>query len=340
MVEEMNLDLERGRDIPVNWEHQLKNIKDQYRKEEGIVHGVQKDAVQNGWDALASDSEREWGFTFQLYTNQPGTFPTFLTMTDKGTYGLTGRVLTREEMEEELPIRERWARFQSSFFTKSEEEGAIGARGQGKFIFIGASRIHRIYYDTLRDDGTYRLGIHGVISKTKCAIDQWDDEEGQKKLKERFPSLPPLTGVGTRVIIVDPIDELIEAVNDGSLIEMISHTWWEIIQKYGASIHVINEKGETKAEVPDFLAELPLEDSNEVKFWYRENDVLEISGESYRIKRLHIAWKDPDRVPSYEKGIIIQRSGMNVCSFDAFNLPRNIADGLFGYIQFDDELTD
>jgi len=338
MVEEINLDLEKGRDIPVNWEHQLKNIKDQYRKEKGVVHGVQKDAVQNGWDARANDFEKKWGFTIQLHTGQPGTFPTFVTMTDEGTYGLTGSVLTREEMEDELPVEERWARFQSSFFSKSEEEGAIGARGQGKFIFIGASKKHRIYYDTFRSDETYRIGIHGVVSKTKCVIDQWDGEEGLRKINERFPTLSPLTKVGTRIIIVDPIDELIDAINDGSFIEMISETWWEIIQKFGASIRVISDKGETSAKVPDFLAELPKNDTKEVKFWYRENDKFEISGTSFRIKRLHIAWKEPDDVPSDEKGIVIQRRCMNVCTFNTFNIPRNISDGLYGYIQFDDEL--
>jgi hypothetical protein len=339
MAEDIRSDLEGGRETAINWRHLLKGIKDDYRKEMGIPHGVQKDAIQNGWDARIAESEDEWEFTFRLYNNQTGTFESYITMTDKGTHGLTGHVLSSDEMEGDLHIEERWARFQSLAFTKGDEEDAIGARGQGKFIFIGASRKNLIYYDTLRKDNSYRLGIHGVEGKTKCLVNHWDEEEAKDKLKERFPALSPLDHVGTRVIITSPISELCEILENGTFLEMISDTWWEIIDKYGATINLITNEKEQTAEVPKFIKELPYKDNDEIKIHYRENDDLDVSSKVYRVKRLHVAWRHPEHVSSQNRGIYIQRNGMKVSTMEPpRELPREISDGIYGYIQFDNKL--
>lgn len=339
MQEVTAIDLAEGRETAINWHRLLKNIVDEYGKQQGIVHGVQKDAVQNGWDARSHHKGDGWSFIFQLHREQNGSFPVYVSMMDTGTHGLTGRVLIPEEMESDLPPEERWGRFQSLAFTKEEEEGAIGARGQGKFIFIGASKQRCIYYDSLREDGTYRAGVHGVVSRTSSRVHHWDEDNGRDLLKERFPSLTPLSEVGTRVIIVDPIDELLEALNDESLANMVSDTWWEIIQKHDATIVIRGDDKEWKAEVPSYLSEIPTEDTDGAKVWHRENDSIEVPGGNYRVKRLHLVWQDPEAVPSSVRGIAVQRSGMKVCIEEPpRDLPNELSDGVYGYIQFDNGL--
>lgn len=178
------LDVREGevRETVVNWLNLVLQIVDGYKAQgRGIAHGVQKDAVQNSWDArLDKKAGRGWKMQFQLATTGGKEIFAF---TDQGTCGLTGRVLRPEEMEEDLPEDERWGRFESLAFTKSAQGTMIplGSRGRGKFIFVGASKDYNIFYDTLRSDGTYRLGTrtlrrpvprfaHGTTAKQDTSL--------------------------------------------------------------------------------------------------------------------------------------------------------------------------
>ena len=152
------LDWSGARGRPADYIQICETIADTYPK--GRAHGVQKDAIQNGWDVVVGD--KPLIFTFELCENERGRF---LAMTDSNTTGLTGRVITRpEEYLNELPEEERWARFESFAFTKQDPD-AIGARGQGKFVFLAASKQYTMLYETLRNDKVYRLGITRSVSE-------------------------------------------------------------------------------------------------------------------------------------------------------------------------------
>jgi hypothetical protein len=152
-----NIDQATGRPTIVNWENILNRIVDDYEGFVTIPHGVQKDATQNGWDARVKKKKgKHWGMRFSLQDNGLGT--NIVVFTDWGTTGLTGRVLSGDDLNKDLPIEERWGRFENLAFTKDPTEEALGARGQGKFIFLAASKTKRIVYDTLREDGIYRFG--------------------------------------------------------------------------------------------------------------------------------------------------------------------------------------
>lgn len=111
-------------------------------------------------------------------------FGRFFTMTDSDTCGLTGPVLDLKDYEQDLPENYHWARFESFAFTKTSPD-AIGARGQGKFIFLCASKLYTMYYDSLRDDGVYRLGATQA-TRTDCPIlpkgESWDGERVPRSL--------------------------------------------------------------------------------------------------------------------------------------------------------------
>jgi hypothetical protein len=74
-----------------------------------------------------------WSFTFELIQQSD---KVLLCMIDEGTVGLTGKFTAQDHKPaSKLKQDERWARFESMAFNKDDSSG-LGARGQGKMIFI------------------------------------------------------------------------------------------------------------------------------------------------------------------------------------------------------------
>ena len=98
---------------PVNLERTDENIADQYPD---IFDGLQKDAIQNAWDAKLTKKGRDWKLIFK-YEPVHNT----LIIEDFGTTGMN---------------EEKWERYQGLWHTdKIEDYEAAGSRGQGKFLF-------------------------------------------------------------------------------------------------------------------------------------------------------------------------------------------------------------
>src|SRR3989338_138139 len=190
---ERKLDFSKGRHRPANYINICTSIADDYPL--GIPHGLQKDGIQNAFHTSSKSTPIE--VSFELIKNKKGIF---LTITDSNTKGLMGNILETEEYDT-LRESDHWARFEGFGFTTSNPD-AIGARGRGKFMFLAASKDFSMYYDSLRVDGTYRLGATKA-TKTDCPMLHWDEEEGRSKLKE-LTGFDPLSKVGTRIIIVNP----------------------------------------------------------------------------------------------------------------------------------------
>lgn len=312
-----------------NWPEDVRAIVDGYRAYTTVAHAVQKDAIQNGWSARRNKKGKGWSFTFELLERGRR----YLLMTDEGTTGLTGRVLSPEEYERDLPSEERWGRFEGVAFTQPRVERTLGSRGRGKFIFVGASKEYTILYDTLREDGTYRFGFRTVI-KTESPVAAYDGERGKRQLEEMTQNqIVPLSTVGTRVIIVEPVDELVEDIKEGFFLRYIGETWWEIISKYGSCIKVKYGNKEYIASVPEEF-DLKEEDSRKFKVWIKRNHRVPVSFGEVKIKNLHMVYsKEP--VPEDIRGIAIQRDGMKICAIEPRYLGREFAERLYGYINFD-----
>jgi hypothetical protein len=320
------------RETVIYWPEQVKAIVDGYNQYSGIPHGVQKDAIQNSWDARSTSKGTGWTIEFELRSDGKGI--SYLSFRDTGTFGLTGKVIPADKMVENLPDEERWARFESLAFVKGSNGGSLGSRGRGKFIFIGASKRLTILYDTLRVDGVYRLGKHWV-EKTKCPVISWEGEAAKSKLQEETNGLfKPLETIGTRIIIVDPVDEVIEAWVNGTFDRAISETWWEIIQKFGAKIITKRVGKQTViAVLPEFA--LPDKDSKEYKASVKENERVNPGG--FKVKKMHIVSKRSGTVPNDIRGISVQRAGMKVTSIDVRYLPNEIASSIYGYVTLDED---
>jgi hypothetical protein len=313
-----------------NWPEDVRSIVDGYRTHTTVAHAIQKDAIQNGWSARTSKKGKGWSFTFELLEAKDRAF---LLMTDQGTTGLTGRVLAPEEYEMDLPGEERWGRFEGVAFTQPRAERTLGSRGRGKFIFVGASNEHTILYDTFRDDGSYRFGFRTVI-KTESPVAAYDGEEGIQKLKEMTGNLiSPLLSTGTRVIIVCPIDELVTDIKSGRFLRYIGETWWEIILKYEATIKVKADGREEIATIPKEF-DLKDEDSRKFKFWIKRNHKMPVGFREINVKNLHMMFRSDKPVPEDVRGVAIQRDGMKICAVEPRYMGKEIAERLYGYINF------
>ncbi|PIP68372.1 MAG: hypothetical protein COW92_01670, partial [Candidatus Omnitrophica bacterium CG22_combo_CG10-13_8_21_14_all_43_16] len=329
-------DISSARATVTNWENQLRNIIDGYKSYTSISHAVQKDAVQNGWDARTDKRHgKGWSMEFELIKSKSGN--SYLTITDTGTTGLTGRVLTAAELLADLPAEERWGRFENVAFTKNQEEEAIGARGRGKFIFVGASKDKTILYDTVKADGSYRFGFRTIVL-TDSPVNSFDDDAGRDKLVQYVKKdFAPIDRTGTRIIIVNPVDELVGAITSGEFLRYLEETWWEIILRYDANICVTNSGDKKTVKIPhDF--KLPDSDTSSIKVWKKDNIDITFGGATHRIKHLHFACNLRNEVAEDIRGVAIQRSGMKVCAINIPYVPRNFANSFYGYVSFDRDL--
>jgi len=319
----------RPRKTPISWEDLIGNILDQYRQYvDDISHAVQKDAIQNSWDAR-TDANR-WRMHFKFLRDSNGR--EMFIMRDYGTTGLTGRILPEEEYDKDLPEEERWGRFQGLAFRR-ENPKALGARGQGKFVFVGASQTGTIVYDTLREDGVYRLGVRRLG-------DLWEREgrDAIRLLKSYSPDLEPLHEIGTRIIIDSPVQELKHAVRTGMFVKYIQTTWWPILISYGANITVEAGSRRWKVVVPRDL-KFPSSDSKDYKVWIREGVIIRgTSKRGLRVKKLYICWS---RNPIREdiRGIAVLRGGMVVERIPVTELLSNaepeLSQHIYGFVEGD-----
>lgn len=326
-----------ARSTVINWRQQVQNIKDQYIQHASVTEGVQKDAVQNSWDARTNKHGQGWRIRFQLHTEGK---PKWLSFTDCGTHGLTGRVLRPEELEADLPENERWGRFENLAFTKGPAEGALGARGQGKFIFVAASEELRILYDSVRRDGSRRMGVRWVET-TDSKVMAWDGEQARQMLREYSPALPLLESVGTRVIIDEPNAALVQAIVSGQFARYIAVTWWDIITRHSAVIEIDagDGRGFLRVEAPADFA-LPEEDTAQHVVSLKENIGFSLSGKRYVIEKLHLVSSKNGPVKEDIRGVALQRGGMRVMRLEMKHVPQDIANTVYGYARFDHELDE
>lgn len=220
------IDLGPGRNAPANYVTICHSIADSYPV--AIAHGLQKDAIQNSLDARKS-KKATVRVHFRVIKNKRGKF---LTFTDSNTTGLTGDVKSNIEDYKHLGKNDHWARFEAFAFTKDDPD-ALGARGQGKFIFLRASEQYLMFYDTLREDGVYRLGATQVttVGRKNFPFDEkWEGAIAKSKLQE-YCGLEPLSEVGTRIIVCKPIDEVLEDIRTGVFVSAIQETWFRAIER-------------------------------------------------------------------------------------------------------------
>ena len=134
---------------------------------------------------------------------------------DEGTVGLTGDILTTQEIQERIgdgtiTPDQRLGRFLARFVSG----GNIGAGtyGRGKLVFHAASESTSILVDSLRNDGCY-LALDRKVSKGMLLQPKkpYVGDGAKEFLKEKTAGrLVPLTQTGTRITIFEVKKEIVE----------------------------------------------------------------------------------------------------------------------------------
>jgi hypothetical protein len=332
---------------PQNQERDLQAIMEGYESKIGhkywLAEAFQKDAIQNSWDARYSEkSGKNWYFKLFYFSNPLQSHP-ILGFEDGGTWGLTGIIpknereaihaLTKKEKE-----KERLAYFLSSNWS-NKPRSAIGSRGRGKMIFIGASKNKAIYFESIRlDDQRYVFG-RIFLDKDKAIKVEIDSEEIALKKREKIFKniIPPLSNPGTRILLFNPLKELVEAITTGEIIQLIQHTWWEILHKYQAKIEV--EIDGNKYSIPPSLF-LPIEKLG-VSAIFNSGLITLKENSNLRIKNISLCYLGDKEIPEYYKGLVIQVRGMSVERLRIEKLIfESMGEKIYGAVTFDKELEE
>ena len=325
--------LGQGRERHVNYIGICHTLVDGYPY--SLAHGLQKDAIQNALDARAG--EKPTIVEFEFIENEIGRF---LTITDKNTRGLKGKSHDAQNAN----VKEKdsdWLRFESFAVTK-DDPNAIGARGQGKFVMLCSSSKYKMFYDTKREDGIYRLG-GTQATENGCPIwpetGVWEDEKATSELAKHC-GLKPLQENGTRLIIFEPKKEVLEAIKNGELKKAIQETWFRAIAEKKLEVSFIYLGHFEPINDPKITT---VTQSSSAESWILgkdfNNDVIAVSTRNkYKIKRFE-AYYDPNRVLNKAwQGIAIIHNGMKICVPSGNRLPTEIKEKLTGFIEFEEKL--
>jgi len=199
---------------------QIEQIVREYNSEpaKGLAHGVQKDAIQNGSGARAIEKEKDaysaWCFYFELMSIWGSDALSFW---DEGTLGLTGDLLTADQIAERissgtLTAEQRLGRFLARLVSGGNL--GPGIFGRGKLIFHGASKTTSILVDSRRsDDGMYVALDRRVIDNRLMQPNiPYYGEKAEKFIIEQSGGvLEPLKKAGTRITILDVESEVVRA---------------------------------------------------------------------------------------------------------------------------------
>jgi len=338
----MNIETKTFRQIR-NDEKDIQAIADNYKNK--LLHdlwladGLQKDAIQNCWDARI-DKKHGKGWECNLSIINTGS-KRFLCITDSGTHGLNG---TRFSNEEELSTillsnkrDEDLACFlNSNWSSKSSEEG--GSRGRGKTIFLAASKDKKVFFDSMRlTNKTYVFGEIYLDSDKQVKFKLHYEEAGKKRFGEITNNkIQPLHQLGTRVLILNPDLSIEKAIESGEILSFISNSRWEIIKKCGAKIYV-DVRGEVKQAITPSWYEDTLDNIPAKEF---PTEVIK-QGTDYRVKRLVLRYGADLNLPEYSKGIAIQRGGMTIQRLSASELVHEEGmNDIYGWVELDRKLEE
>ena len=143
---------------PSNMVSTVRNAIESYAM--GPLRALAQEPVQNALDEKSSPLVR---VEYQLHSRSTpdGTPYYLLTVTDSGTGGLKGPVLTQEQLDArgyKLNAGENWAAFEGQGFTE-KSGGDLGNRGQGKSAFLYHSNPTAI----LKDDRERNLILYDTL---------------------------------------------------------------------------------------------------------------------------------------------------------------------------------
>ena len=313
--------------IPSNYANHVNHIISLYEQNgKGLVHGFQKDSIQNSLGAKSNNDLSKWRCDILIEKTNLGEF---ITVTDQGTYGLTGPNLTVDEIQDRIdqkipfPETDRLARISCSNESGGLSTGA-GLFGIGKTMYSAASESCSYIFESLTSEGNYVCNYNFNNSMNEKAFKGIE----AKKFLFEVSNLKPISTVGTRIIIIKPKKEMLKAILDGSMLKNAEETWWRTVPFFNeySGIYINGEK----VKVPEYY-----QSSNFVKNHYEEINQSIMVFEGYRTKKhgLFIC----KNIDNDYSGFHFYRRGMKVGNLK-LNVPEleNSDLKFFGFIEVQD----
>lgn len=308
--------------IPSNWKGEINYLIQQYEDEKGLVHGFQKDAIQNSVGAIKNNCWSEWKCSFDFVESNG---KEYLLVQDSGTVGLEGKNYSLKEISDYLSqygnmdSSERLARF-SSFHNSGGNTGP-GLFGIGKKMYVAASKVYSFYFESISKEG-YRVN-HNFLGNL-FEDGALENEEARKYIIHET-GLEPIDIMGSRMIIPSPREEIKQAISNGDFEKMIAETWWRIIEKHEAKILV---NGEIIKKPYQYDDENYIKKYNpKQQFYYNDN-------KSYTIKKMGLFVCKNLREDL--SGFYFYRKDMKIGEIP-LSVPEKIKGKLFGYIELKDD---
>jgi hypothetical protein len=350
--------------------------RDMVREVENIIEGyamgplraLAQEPPQNSKDASRSKTGLV-SVEFRLLRRRAasGQHVDLLTVTDAGTHGLRGRPLAPQDLTADLvlPADANWPAWEAMGYTK-EDQDSLGSRGQGKAAFLyhsearagdraSLSRQMIMLYDTLLEDGTYRLG--GRIARPDNIVTPpYEGDEAAQTIRSSWQALgvevplelQPLETVGTRVIVPFVSEEAVTALRTGEFAQWLERLWWRSIQLGRLEITVVDEEmgTATPIRVPAWWQDF--DERNVGAHAMVERDLVVDEMDGLRIKRLALLWdptlEDDDipHVSSQYQGVQYLRHGQWIETRDTAKefadiVPEGKRPGFRGFVEFERE---
>lgn len=319
-----------------NYAGHVKWIADQYEENSGgLAHGFQKEAIQNSTGARISSSFANWRCEISIVNNEKGQF---LIVEDFGTTGLTGHNYSSEELEEMVRNKEldnkpeeRLARLSCDNVSGGDAFSA-GLFGVGKTMYIAASKAMTYCFESISVPEGYRCNINEVDKMFPKAL---EGEEAKEYIKERT-GLEPITHTGTRFIILDPDEKIVDAIlgEEQHLMKYIEETWWRVIRRLPPESGIFLQG--KKAGIP---AEYTFDEKDNLfeKDSYFNREPIQIEP-GYRLKKFGFFIKK--ELPEYLCGFYYYRRGMKIGLMNLKELESHIPENYVGFIEVDTDWED
>lgn len=284
-------------------------------------NGFQKDAIQNAVGARKTNKWKNWKCDISLIKNDLGRY---VVIEDSGTVGLTGKNIPTKEINKlmregtVLPAEERLSRFTSMFNSGGNTTGG-GLFGAGKSVYSVASKTYTYYYDSLREDGVY---VSNVNNRGQVNSIAYEGSEAKKYIKENT-GLDEKKTIGTRIIIEDPKDELVESITSGEIVPLIQESWWLIIERLpaGSAITVNN---------------VPITVPDDIKKTRRAYELQKPESYSQGYKVKHFGLYVFENGGNIWSGLSYYRKGMKIGEIDIKDIPKEVEGKFWGYVEVDE----
>lgn len=129
---------------------------------------------------------------------------------------------------------------------------------------------------------------------------------------------------GTRIIIADPKQEIVDSISSGEMLAYIQESWWLIIKRLGKNSNIkINHEA---VVIPDGITETRCNYNLPSPTAYKTG---------YRVKNLGIYLFEDGN--NRWQGISYYRKGMKIGEIELDDIPEKVRNKFWGYVEVDEQ---